>query len=311
VEPLHGTLVVDLTRYLPGPYASRELRRLGARVVRVEAPGGDPLRDVAADWDEALNAGKESVVWDRVRDPRLGPALCARADVVLEGFRPGVATRLGVGPDDVPASTVYCSLTGFGATDRRAGHDLNYMAWAGALAETAPSMPPLPVADLAAGGLTAALRILAALMERGRTGRGERLVVSMTHGAHELARFAGPLTGALACYRIYETADGRHITLAALEERFWRRFCELVERDDLLRRAADGHGELEALFRTRSLDEWLALFDGEDAMVAPVSTFAEAAASFSAPSGEGRAPRLGEHTDAWRRELLGEDPGRG
>lgn len=306
MEPLHGTLVVDFSRYLPGPYATRELLRLGARVVRVEAPEGDPLRDVAPEWDAALNEGKESVVWDLERDPLLAPSLCARADVVLEGFRPGVAARLGVGPDDVPVSTVYCSLTGFGATDRRAGHDLNYMGWAGALAATAPSMPPIPVADLAAGGLTAALRIVAALMERGRTGCGERLVVSMTHGAHELARFAGPLTGSLACYRIYETGDGRHITLAALEERFWRRFCELVERDDLLARAADGHGELEGLFRTRSLDAWLALFDGEDAMIASVSTLAEAAASFSASSGDGSAPRLGEHTDAWRRELLGE-----
>src|SRR5918911_2275583 len=87
VEPLHGTLVVDLTRHLPGPFASRELLRLGARVVRLEAPGGDPLRGVAPEWDTRLNAGKESVLWDAERDPELGPALCGRADVVLEGFR--------------------------------------------------------------------------------------------------------------------------------------------------------------------------------------------------------------------------------
>src|SRR5438067_3550249 len=102
VEPLHGILVVDLTRNLPGPFAGRELLRLGAGVVRLEAPDGDPLRDVAPEWDARLNAGKESVLWDRDRNPDLGPALCARADVVLDGFRPGVAARLGIGPNDVP-----------------------------------------------------------------------------------------------------------------------------------------------------------------------------------------------------------------
>src|SRR6266571_1485990 len=95
---LRGSLVVDFTRYLPGPFASRELLRLGARVVRVETPEGDPLRSVAPGWDAALNSGKESVVWDLERDPGLGPALAARADVVLEGFRPGVAERLGSAP---------------------------------------------------------------------------------------------------------------------------------------------------------------------------------------------------------------------
>src|SRR4051794_16949443 len=155
VEALQDIVVVALTRYLPGPFASRELLRLGARVVRLEAPAGDPVRDVAPQWDAALNAGKESVLWDAKADPELGRALCARADVVLEGFRPGVAERLGVGPGDVPDTAVYCSITGFGPDELRAGHDLNYMGWAGALQPTAPAMPPLPVADLAAGALTA------------------------------------------------------------------------------------------------------------------------------------------------------------
>src|SRR5919197_2902669 len=114
VEPLRGVLVVDLTRNLPGPFASRELLRLGARVVRLEAPEGDPLRPLAPAWDAALNAGKESVVCDLKREPELGRALCARADVVLVAFRPGVAARLGIGPVDVPERVVYCSITGFG-----------------------------------------------------------------------------------------------------------------------------------------------------------------------------------------------------
>src|SRR5213592_5079442 len=98
MEPLAGILVADFTRYLPGPFASRELLERGARVVRVEAPEGDPLRAVAPGWDAALNAGKESVVWDREQDPGLGRAIAAEADVVIEGFRPGVAERLGIGP---------------------------------------------------------------------------------------------------------------------------------------------------------------------------------------------------------------------
>jgi alpha-methylacyl-CoA racemase len=303
VKPLTGTLVVDLTRYFPGPFASRDLLRLGARVVRLEAPDGDPLRDVSAEWDAALNAGKESVVWDGERDPHLGPALCAQADVVVEAFRPGVAERLGVGPAQVPERVVYCSITGFGADERRAGHDLNYMGWAGALEPTAPAMPPLPVADLAAGALTAVTRILAALLERERTGRGSHIVVSMTHGAHELARYAGPLTGQLACYRIYTCADDRFLTVAALEPKFWGRLCELLDRVDLAARQNDAHRELEAIFRTRPLSEWLALFEGEDVAVSPVSTFAEAAPTFGEPPPQQSPPRLGEHTHSWRTEL--------
>jgi alpha-methylacyl-CoA racemase len=303
VEPLRDLLVVDLSRNLPGPFATRELLRLGARVVRLEAPEGDPVRDVAPEWDARLNAGKESVLWDRVRDPTLGPALCSRADVVVEGFRPGVAARLGVGPSDLPERVVYCSLTGFGAEDTRAGHDLNYMGWAGALAPTAPAMPPLPFADLGAGALTAVARILAALLERGRTGLGTHVVVSMTDGVHELAQFAGPLTGALACYRLYVCADGRFVTVAALEPKFWQRLCELLGRPDLVPRAHDAHAELETIFRSRPLGEWLDLLDGEDVCVGPVRTLEEAAREISPPAaphvGAG-APKLGEHTAAWR-----------
>jgi crotonobetainyl-CoA:carnitine CoA-transferase CaiB-like acyl-CoA transferase len=303
VEPLAGILVADLTRYLPGPFASRELLRLGARVVRLEPPDGDPLRDVAPEWDARLNAGKESVLWDRERDPRLGPALCGRADVVLEGFRPGVAARLGVGPDDVPDTVVYCSLTGFGEGDLRVGHDLNYLGWAGALEPTAPAMPPLPIADLAAGALTAVARVLAALLERARTGEGARIVVSMTHESHELAQFAGPLTGRLACYRIYECADGRYLTVAALEPKFWQRLCELLGRPDLVTRANDAQPELEKIFRRRTLADWLARFEGEDVCVGPVATIAEASPVYAREETRARAAGLGEHTDSWRAEL--------
>ena len=125
MSPLEGMLVVDLSRYLPGPFATGELLRLGARVVRVEPPEGDPMRVVDPEWDADLNAGKESVVCDLKAEPELARALCRRADVVVEGFRPGVAARLGLEPGP---RTVWCSITGFGSDGRhaqRVGHDLN------------------------------------------------------------------------------------------------------------------------------------------------------------------------------------------
>ncbi len=308
MRPLAGTLVVDLTRYLPGPFASRELLRYGARVVRLESPDGDPVRDIAPQWDAALNAGKESVVCDLKQDPAFGRALCARADVVLEGFRPGVAERLGIGPSALPESVVYCSLTGFGAEGphaARAGHDLNYLGYAGVLADTAPGLPPVQIADLGAGALAAVAEILAALLERGRTGRGRHLVVSMTHGAHRFAahRLCGEpsprlLTGGLARYRIYETADGRFLTVAALEPRFFRRLCELLELPEV-----DDAEAFAARIRSKTLADWLELFDQEDVAVGPVATLEEAAREFAYEPPSGSAPLLGEHTRAWRAEL--------
>jgi crotonobetainyl-CoA:carnitine CoA-transferase CaiB-like acyl-CoA transferase len=317
VQPLAGTLVVDFTRYLPGAYASRELRRLGARVVRVEPPDGDPMRPTATAWDTALRTGSESVVCELPADKRFAQGLCARADVVLEGFRPGIAERLGVGHDDVPQTCVYCSITGFGHQDphvRRAGHDVNYLGWAGALEDTAPGLPPVQIADLAAGALGAVTQILAALLVREKTGSGARLVVSMTHRSHDLIahRLGGEpvprmLTGGLACYRVYATLDGRQLTVGALEPKFFARLCELVGRDDLAARQygpdQDALGaDLAAIFATRSLADWLAHFGEEDVCVGPVATREEAAASFgSLESAEPVA--LGAHTDAWRREL--------
>ena len=317
VQPLDGMLVVDVTRYLPGPFASRELLRLGARVVRLESPQGDPLRAIAPEWDAALNAGKESVVCDLKREPRLGLALCRRADVVLEGFRPGVAERLGL--TALTERTVLCSITGFGAGGAhalRAAHDLNYMGYAGALADTAAAVPPVQAADLAGGALAAVAEVLAALVARERTGRGARLVVSMTHNAHRLVahRLGGEpvprlLTGGLASYRIYRTADGRWLTVAALESRFFARLCALLGVDDLVPRQYDVDAQeeiaatLSERFASRPLAEWLVLFDGEDVCVGPVATLDEAEREFGGPPVDAPPPRLGEHTDAWRDDL--------
>lgn len=318
MQPLAGTLVVDFTRYLPGAYASRELTRLGARVVRVEPPGGDPMRPTATAWDTALRAGSESVVCELPGDADFAQALCTRADVVLEGFRPGVAARLGVGPDDFPSSTVYCSITGFGLEDERhrlrAGHDLNYLGWAGVLEDAGAQLPPVQIADLAAGALGAVAQVLAGLLERDRTGRGPRIVVSLTHRSHDFVahRLGGEpvprmLTGGLACYRIYATADDRHLTVGALEPKFFQRLCELLARVDLAGRQYDDDQdalavELASIFATRSLEDWLTHFGDEDVCVGPVWTREEAAAAFGSSDAPQEVP-LGAHTDAWRREL--------
>ncbi len=292
MQSLSGMLVVDFSRYLPGAFASRELLELGARVVCVEPPGGDPMRGTAPAWDAALRAGKESLEVDLKQDPAPALELIREADVVLESFRPGVASRLGIGPEQAPERAVYCSITGFGLGGRheqRAGHDLNYLGWAGALWDTSPGLPPVQIADLAAGALGAVTKILAALLERERTGKGGHVLVSMTHGSHRLVahRLGGEpiprlLTGGLACYRIYETADERHLTVAALEPVFFERLTELLGRPELAERQFDTDqeklaAELAAIFKVRPLAEWLELFDAEDVCVGPVATLAEAA----------------------------------
>jgi len=310
MQALGGLLVVDLTRYVPGAFASSELLRLGARVVRLEQPGGDPMRATAPEWHDLLNAGKESVVCDLPADLELAQALLGRADVALESFRPGVAERLGVGPDTVPHRTVYCSITGFGRGGRheqRAGHDLNYVGWAGLLADTAPALPPVQVADLAAGALGAVTEILAALLRRERTGEGGHVVVSMTHGSHALAPRTPVLTQGFACYSIYDCADERRLTVAALEPKFFARLCELVERPELAERQYDPdqsalRRSLADVFARRTLEDWLQLFDTEDVCVGPVATLAEAAADLGVPA-HAAAPAAGAHTAEWRRAV--------
>ncbi len=166
MPPLSGVTVADLTRYLPGPFASRELLRLGARVVKIEPPDGDPVEATAPGWYAALNEGKERRTWDARGEPP--PAALREADVVLEGFRPGVFEELGV---ELPSTSVLCSITGYGTEGPHAadaGHDLNYLGYAGVLADTAPALPPVQVADLCAGAQSAVIEILAALLERQR-----------------------------------------------------------------------------------------------------------------------------------------------
>ncbi len=268
------------------------------------------MRLTSPEWYDALNAGKESVACELPGEGELARALLARADVVLESFRPGVAERLGIGAAAAPARAIYCSITGFGvggAHEQRAGHDLNYVGWAGLLEDTAPALPPVQAADLAAGALGAVTEVLAALLRRERTGEGARIVISMTHGAQRLAPLSPVLTRGFACYSIYPCSDGRHLTVAALEPKFFERLCRLVDRPELAARQYDEEQvglkrELAEVFSTRPLNAWLAVFEGEDVCAGPVATRAEAAAAFGDEAG-GHAAAVGEHTGDWRREL--------
>ena len=287
---LTGLLVLDLSRNLPGPLTARLLADLGARVVKVEEPSaGDPVRSAPPVREgigvlgALLLAGVESVALD-LKQPGgqevLGK-LIERADVLIEGFRPGTLARFGFPHEELRARhprLILCSISGWGQEGpyaARAGHDLTYQAIAGTLAPTG-EMPAVQSADLI-GAWSAVSSILAALLERERTGEGKRLDVSLLDAALHAnltawAAEAGgrkavgerlPLTGALPCYDLYETADGRKLALAALEPHFWERFCRAVERRDLLKRAYSSSArvrrEMRELFEDRTSRQWMTL----------------------------------------------------
>jgi crotonobetainyl-CoA:carnitine CoA-transferase CaiB-like acyl-CoA transferase len=240
--------VLDLSIWRPGPYATSLLVALGADVLKVEPPGGDPMRHYAGLF-ASINAGKRSVVLDLKdgagRDRALD--LAAQADVLVEGFRPGVMARLGMDEATVRSrhpALVYCSISGYGQEDERAplpGHDVNYQAWAGSLApEGGPAtLPPLPIADLASG-LTAAFGICAAVIGRAASGEGIYLDVSMTdvlatwtgrsgavtdEGAGQTAT-ASALADSTPGYGLFATADGGQVALGVVnEQHFWSALC--------------------------------------------------------------------------------------
>ncbi|MBN8866263.1 MAG: CoA transferase [Solirubrobacterales bacterium] len=313
--PLQGVRVLDLTRLLPGGFATAMLADLGAEVIKVEQPGqGDYMRwddpkigaESAHNWTNDRN--KKSIALD-LKDPRAVEALkklAETADVIFEGFRPGVVDRLGVGYEamkEVNPKIVYCSLTGYGQDGplvKEPGHDLNYAARAGITSITGPAdgVPTLigvQIADLGGGALISITGILAALYRAATTGEGDYVDVAMTDGAFAWTSIwmgdhfatgevpkAGEmmLNGASPCYQVYECSDGKFLTVAAVEEQFFAELCEVIGRPELASTQfeTDQIPMWREIFREKTRDEWLELFVGHDVCVGPVNDFAEAAA---------------------------------
>ena len=326
MKPLHGVRVLDLTRLLPGAYATLLLANLGAEIVKVEDPrGGDTMRTLRkgpSDYFEPLNRGKRSITLN-LRSPDAAAvldALIACADVLVESFRPSTARRLGVDAATLRArhpKLICASISGFGQNGpyvERAAHDINYQALAGLLRP--PQLPGPLVGDIGSAQ-QAALAIVAALFERLRTGIGSAIDISIHDAALEWSMF--PTTGDLAqaCYNLYETADGAWLALGALEEKFWTEFCERIGLP--VTATVD---EVRAKMRERTRDEWLAGFAGADVCLTTVyergdvvndphliarGVLATAAPPPSPPGGSGAtgtggatsaAPALGADTDA-------------
>jgi crotonobetainyl-CoA:carnitine CoA-transferase CaiB-like acyl-CoA transferase len=316
--PLAGIRILDLSRLLPGPYCSLMLGDLGADVLKVEDPEqgdytrwwGPRIRNQGA-FFLMVNRNKKSMTLNLKTDmgKDIFLQLVRQHDVLLEGFRPGVMERLGLGFGGLRVENpglIYCAITGYGYTGPyrdRAGHDLNYLSLAGVLSTIGskgepPVIPGVQIADIGGGGMTAALAILAAYIARQKTGKGQFIDISMLDGSFSwlpvpLAKILADgedfipgdsfLTGRYACYRVYETKEGGYMALAAVEPRFWRDFCKTVEREDLIEyqfsedeRQAHVIAELSDIFKDKTRAEWVELLKTADCCCEPVNSVSEA-----------------------------------
>jgi crotonobetainyl-CoA:carnitine CoA-transferase CaiB-like acyl-CoA transferase len=305
VTPLGHIRLLDLSRQLPGPFCSTLLADLGADVLTIAAPG-DPFGTGIPFLARNKRSMTLNLKTDAGRDIFL--RLAAEADVVLEGFRPGVMARLGIGWERLSALNprlVYCAVSGYGQDGPyrdRVGHDVNYLAAAGVLnyvgeAGGPPVIPGVQIADIGAGSLMAAVGILTALIARERTGRGQLVDVAMLDGAvawnvyHTLLyllsgrppeRGKTQLTGHFPCYAVYETRDGRHVTVGAYEEHFWATLCRHFGREDFISHQWDEGEKREEMFaffrvafRRKTLAEWVAELGDVEICFAPVATLEE------------------------------------
>ena len=299
---LCGLLVLDLSRLLPGPYCTMILADHGARVIAIE---DRRFRDEDI-FPATVNRNKEHMTLNlkTVEGREIFYRLAAAADVVVEGFRPGVVQRLGVDYETIQKINpriVYCAITGYGQTGPlkdRAGHDVNYLAHAGVLdligeADRPPAIPGVQIADMAGGGLNAAVGILLALLARGKNGRGQYIDISMTDGAASLLslqlhfqqvhgrsprRSDSRFSHRYACYSTYETRDGRYIAIGAVENRFWQKLCDhlgvpqysALQYDDGRRKEILAF--MRSTIRKKTLAQWEEELADIDACWAPVRT---------------------------------------
>lgn len=320
MRPLDGIKVLDLTRLLPGAVATMMLGDFGADVLKIEEPGrGDPARHSLTSGTQSnqapaayfllTNRNKRSLTLNlkTAAGRRIFRQLAAQADVIVEGFRPGVMERLGLSYETLRAENprlIYCALTGYGQTGpyrHQAGHDANYLSVAGVLGligakDGPPALPGVQLADLAGGSLHSVIGILLALQARAQTGLGQFVDVAMTDAVMALlylpfadywARSAQPprgndtLSGKYACYHLYETRDGRWLTLGALEPKFWQAACEVLECAEFVPQQFNVTAQpqiietLQTKFKTRAAADWLAAFASVDSCLTLVNDLRE------------------------------------
>ena len=315
--PLEGLAVIDFTRLLPGPLCTMLLGDYGAEVLKIEdLKAGDPTRFVGRFFDGSsafyrqLNRNKKSIAIDLKKEQgrEIIRELAKKADLVIEGFRPGAMERLGLDfreLEKINKSLVYASVTGYGQESiyrKKAGHDMNYQALSGLLDLSAekggrPLVPAVQIADVIGGTMMTLSGILMALYQRERTGKGSYVDLAMTRGLlptltlaaaalnngdDTARRGSGQISGAFACYNIYETADGKYMSLAAMEPVFWQRFCEAIGHPEWVELQYDQEKrtimieKVGKLFKKKMRAEWVAFFNDVDACCEPVLTLAEA-----------------------------------
>ena len=317
-RPLDGIRVLDLSRLLPGPYASHILAAFGAEVIKVEKPGeGDYMREYLPKTQGVhaafltINRGKKSLAIDLKHEAgkKAFIALAKTSDVVLDGFRPGVMDRLGLGHEqlsEINPKLIYAALTGYGQTgaySQLAGHDLNYLAYAGLLEllgewEGIPAVPGAQIADVAAGSLPTVIGVLLALQHRATTDKGQMVDIAMFDAVLglmpvQIANYSATkrrpkrgqerLFGRYACYNIYPVRNSRYLAVAALEPKFWRALCETIGREDLIEdQYVEGDAqqilkaELTRTFQKREVSDWMEIFGEADVCVTEVREISRA-----------------------------------
>lgn len=291
---LKGIRVLDLSTLLPGPLCSLILADLGADVIKIESPKGDMMRTFESSFFRVLNRNKKSIVIDlkTKEGKQIIGRLAKNADVIIESSRPKKIDSLGLGYKNakkINPKTIYCSITGYGQKGKnkdKAGHDLNYAAASGLIniLHHKPIVPGVQIADVSSS-FVAAFSIIASLLHRQRTGNGNFIDVSIFNSAlfiigihlakYSLSQnFNQILAGKKPCYNIYETKNGKFISLCAVEYKFWESFCNCVNRKDLLKKQFDENSikELQNVFKSKTLDEWILLNNKYDFCCEPVKT---------------------------------------